>query len=140
MKHVVLLLALMGCVNHSQQCTSCAPASPGTVPPSTTPAGKSWAAEASALDEATLMERLRQSATQDPATALALAEEGEHRFPGSARTEERSALAIRSLINLQRMGAARGRAELFLERYPSGPYSSEVAAKTGVHVVPKAPR
>jgi hypothetical protein len=86
------------------------------------------------------MEKIRLTASQDPATAVALAEEGERRFPGSAATEERSALAIRALINLQRMGAARGRAEVFLQRYPGSPYSNEVAAKTGVHTTAKEPQ
>jgi hypothetical protein len=140
MKQAVLLLGLFGCANQSQQCAPCAAASHATVQSSPAPAGESKVAEASMLDEATLMEKIRQSATPDPATALALAEEGERRFADSASTEERSALAIRALINLQRIGAARGRAAIFLQRYPNGPYSSEVAAKTGMHPVPNAPQ
>jgi len=139
-RHAVLLLVLLGCANHSQQCAPCTAAPHGPVSSSAAPAEQAKPAETSKLDEATLTERIRQSATQDPATALALAEEGERRFPHSASAEERGALAIRALINLQRIGAARGRAEVFLQRYPNGPYSNEVAAMTGVHPAPKAPQ
>ena len=139
MKQVVLLLGLLGCASQSQQCVPGAAASRGTVQSSTAPVGKSTAAEASTLNEATLMQEIRQSATQNPASALALVEEGERRFSESTSSEERSALAIRALINLQRIGAARGRAAIFLQRYPNGPYSNEVAAKTGMHPVPNAP-
>jgi type IV secretory pathway VirD2 relaxase len=70
---------------------------------------------------------------------MALAEEGERRFADSPRAEERSALAIQALINLDRIGAARSRAYKFLARYPDGAYSAQVAATTGVHPTPVGP-
>ena len=85
------------------------------------------------------MERLRGDLQADPASALALADEGEQRFGDSPRAEERRALAIQALINLDRIGAARARAYEFLARYPDGFYSTHVAAMTGVHPTPAGP-
>jgi len=90
-------------------------------------------------DEQSLMATLRTSVKTDPATAVALANEGERRFPTSSLREEREALAIRALINLQQIGAARVRAEAFLRRYPNGRFANEVAAMTGVHLTPQGP-
>jgi hypothetical protein len=91
------------------------------------------------LDESALMASLRASVKPEPAKAVALADEGERRFAESPLAEERRALAIRALINLQRIGVARSQAYGFLERYPNGPYSAEIAAMTGVHVTPRGP-
>ena len=91
------------------------------------------------LDEPALMEKLRGDLQPNPASALALADEGEHRFADSPRAEERRALAIQALINLDRIGAARSRAYQFLAHYPNGPYSAHVAAMTGVHPTPAGP-
>jgi hypothetical protein len=101
---------------------------------------KSVPAGPAPLDEPALMARLRTSVKPEPAQALALADEGDRRFGESPFAEERRALAIRALINLQRMGAARSRAYGFLERYPDGPFSAEIAAMTGVHVTPSRAR
>jgi hypothetical protein len=91
------------------------------------------------LDEAAMMEKLRSDLKTNPASALALAEEGEQRFADSPLAEERRALAIQALINLGQIGAARSRAYQFLARYPDGPYSAHVAAMTGVHPTPVGP-
>jgi hypothetical protein len=123
----LVLVILLGC-SSSQKAAPSTPASQAQ--PSVT---------AVALDEPALMGKLRQSVPTDPAVAVTLADDGEKRFPNSQFREEREALAIRALINLQRIGAARGRAYPFLERYPNGPYSHEVAAMTGVHLTPKGP-
>ena len=91
------------------------------------------------LDESALMTRLRTEVKSEPSSALSLSDEGERRFGDSPSAEERRALAIRALINLDRIGAARSRAYEFLERYPQGPYTANVAAMTGVHVTPHGP-
>jgi hypothetical protein len=91
------------------------------------------------LDEPALMEKLRGDLQTNPASALALADEGESRFADSPQAEERRALAIQALINLDRVGAARSRAYEFLAHYPDGPYSAHVAAMTGVHPTPAGP-
>jgi hypothetical protein len=91
------------------------------------------------LDEPALMEKLRGDVKPNPASALALADEGERRFADSPSAEERRALAIQALINLDRIGTARSRAYQFLSRYPDGPYSAHVAVMTGVHPTPTGP-
>jgi hypothetical protein len=92
-----------------------------------------------ALDESSLMRRIRSEIETAPSSALALAEDGERRLGDSASAEERRALVIQALIKLDRIGAARSRAYQFLERYPNGPYSAHVAAMTGVHLTPTGP-
>lgn len=92
-----------------------------------------------ASDEAALMVKLREQLAGAPAAALAAADEAEGRFGESAFAEERRALAIQALIDLDRIGAARARAYPFLSRYPNGPYSSHVASMTGVHLAPIGP-
>ena len=89
--------------------------------------------------EPTLMERIREDTKTAPTSALSLAEDGERRFGDSTFAEERRALVIQSLINLQRIGLARSRAYEFLQRYPNGPFSAHVAAMTGVHIRPGRP-
>jgi hypothetical protein len=95
--------------------------------------------EPAPLDEVSLMAKLRADVKAAPSVALSLADEGEQRFGDSPGAEERRALAISALINLQRIGSARSRAYDFLRRYPSGPYTAQVAAMTGVHLVPGGP-
>lgn len=85
------------------------------------------------------MEKLRGEVKSSPASALALADDADQRFGDSANAEERRALAIQALINLDHIGEARSRAYRFLEKYPNGPYSANVAAMTGVHVTPTGP-
>jgi hypothetical protein len=92
-----------------------------------------------AIDEPALMEKLRSDLKPNPTSALALADQGERRFADSPYAEERRALAIQALINLGQIGAARSRAYQFLAHYPNGPYSTHVAAMTGVHLTPTGP-
>jgi hypothetical protein len=90
-------------------------------------------------DEPALMATIRGQLRTTPAAVVAASDDGERRFGDSAFAEERRALAIQALINLDQIGAARSRAYQFLERYPNGPYSAHVAAMTGVHVAPMGP-
>ena len=85
------------------------------------------------------MAKLRGAVKTAPAVALSLADEGEQRFGDSPGAEERRALAISALVNLQRIGSARSRTYEFLRRYPHGPYAAHVAAMTGVHGAPGGP-
>ena len=62
----------------------------------------------------------------DPSRALGLANAGMREFPGSARAEEREAIAVRALVALHRPAEARSRSERFLARWPSGPYAGMV--------------
>jgi hypothetical protein len=115
-RHLLILVVAVGCANAERQRV----AEPRPVE----------------LDEPTLMAKIRTDAKTAPASALSLAEDGERRFGDSGFAEERRALVIQSLINLQNIGLARSRAYEFLQRYPSGPYSAHVAAMTGVHPRP----
>jgi hypothetical protein len=90
-------------------------------------------------EETALMEGIRKAVKTDPQTAVKLADEGEQRFPDSPLREERESLAIDALINLQKMGSARGRADFFLRRYPSGKFAAHVGNMTGVHPTPAGP-
>lgn len=98
--------------------------------------GKKTPATPTHPDEVALMEKIRAEIKTAPQAALEETEEAERRFGESPMAEERRALAIDALINLQRIGAARSKASSFLERYPNGPYSAHVEAMTGVHVPP----
>jgi hypothetical protein len=91
-----------------------------------------------AADEGSEMARLRALVTADPQAAVTLADELERSRPGGPHAEERSWLAIDALVNLGRVGAARGRAEDHLRLYPGGPFAERVETLTGVH--PRPPR
>ena len=82
------------------------------------------------------MERLRQEAKASPAAALADADQAEARYGESPFAEERRALAIQALVGLDRIGEARARTYQFVDRYPSGPFTAQVQALTGVHPTP----
>jgi len=88
------------------------------------------------VEEATLMESLRQEAKPSPAAALADADQAEALFGESPFAEERRALAIQALVDLGRIGDARSRAYQFLGRYPNGPFTARVQSLTGVHPTP----
>lgn len=91
------------------------------------------------LDEPALIARAKDELAGAPAAALAKLAEAERRFGDSTLAEERRALAIRALVNMGEIGAARSRAHEFLDRYPSGPHSADVASMTGVHPVRLGP-
>lgn len=92
-------------------------------------------------DEASLMTRLRNA---NPATMLALAREGNRRFPGSRAAEEREARAIDALVALDDIGEAHTEAMLFVQHHPNGPFTAHIANLMGVHprppgAVPESP-
>ena len=106
------------------------PASSGRTTPRATLANLPTAV---AEDEASLMERLRSA---DPATMLALAREGNDRYPGSTGAEERDARAIDALVALDDIGEAHTEAMLFVQHHPSGPFTLHIANLMGVHPRP----
>ena len=85
-----------------------------------------------APDEATLMDRLR-SARSDPGLAIALADEGDRRFPESAGAAERASARIHALAEQGRATQARGEAESVVNRYPDSSWVREIEAFTGAH-------
>lgn len=135
-----LLLALAsGCASSGGKGTAGKPATATAAKPSTCPCKAHSEPGPGVLDEPALMAKARAQLAGAPAAALAKLSEGERRFGDSTFAEERRALAIRALVNLGEIGAARSRAYPFLERYPNGPYSADVASLTGAHVTPLGP-
>lgn len=81
------------------------------------------------------MEHLaRQRALQesDPAQAVALAGEGNRRFPGGTFAQEREAIAIAGLVRLGRLPEARTRAGAFLASYPRSTFAERIRSLTGI--------
>lgn len=90
--------------------------------------------------EKAVMDELRATVKSDPARATELAMEARKRFGNdTADAEERDALLIDSLINQQRIGAARAEAEDYLERYPQGRFAQHIFIMLGVHPRPHGP-
>ena len=77
-------------------------------------------------DEASLMAKLRGAWTTDPTTSIALAREGNRRFPASDDAPERSYLLVRSLVNLGRFEEAKAEAAAMVDTYRDTPYANEV--------------
>src|SRR6478735_1029005 len=76
--------------------------------------------------EATIMQRLHAIGEADPAAALALAFEGNARFPASADAPERGWIICRSLVELRRFPEAVAEARLVVDRYPDTPWALDV--------------
>ncbi|MBN1654841.1 MAG: hypothetical protein JXA30_13805 [Deltaproteobacteria bacterium] len=91
------------------------------------------------LDENALMRRIRDNLTRNPELSLQLAEYHSRRFTDSARSEERDALIIDAMVNLERIGEARSATEDFLAKYPNSPFESHLVTLTGAHRRPGKP-
>lgn len=87
--------------------------------------------------ETALMTALR--ASQDPATRLALAREGNQRYPAGPGASERTAALVSALVALDRVPEARAEARQFLEAHPGDPWAKSIESLTGVHAVPTGP-
>jgi hypothetical protein len=83
--------------------------------------------------EADLMDRIRSS---DPTTVVALARQARKLYPDGPGAEEREARTIDALVALDRIGPAHTDAMLFVQQYPSGPYSQHIMNLMGVHPRP----
>ena len=88
-------------------------------PPATTQAGPS---------ELELAAEMRSALSKDPARALALAEEGQRRFPKGMFSRERESHAVLALVALGRTKDAQKRGQRYLERYPTGAQSERIRA------------
>lgn len=86
------------------------------------------------------MSQLRDLVKTAPASAVAVAEQGEMLFPQSPFAEERAALAIDALVNMGWLGDARVRAQEYFVCFPNGPHGADVTRRTGVKPLPKPPR
>lgn len=83
--------------------------------------------------ESGLMARLRSVRSVDPAAAVALAREGNRRFPDSPDAPERSSILIHALAAQGLASEARGEAEDMVNRYPDSSWVREVEGFTGAH-------
>jgi hypothetical protein len=90
-----------------------------------------------AEDEAALMTRLRSLVDPRPAEALELVRLGGRRYPAGSFADERSLLAMRALVHLDRIAAARDEAVLFFQRFPESRLAGAVSRLTGVHPRPR---
>jgi hypothetical protein len=115
------------------------PAPEGSSDTSPTTASTPRLPVAESQDDALLMQKIRENLKQNPALAVDLAYQARRSFPDSTRAEERDALLIDGLINLQKIGAARDEAERYLARYPNGRYAPYIFAMTGASPRPQGP-
>lgn len=109
-----------------------APAPPAARPPSPVP-GPLTPAQLAELDEARLMARLRIAAGSDPALAVQLAREGNHRFADSRDAPERTSILIHALAGQDHSMEARGEAEEMVNHYPDSEWVREIERFTGAH-------
>jgi hypothetical protein len=86
----------------------------------------------SVKDETAHLASMRSAAHSDPARALAMAAEGNARFPKGIFGQEREVIAIQSLAALGRRDEARTRAEAFLARHPKSPFGETLRRVTGI--------
>jgi outer membrane protein assembly factor BamD (BamD/ComL family) len=76
-------------------------------------------AESPLAKERTLLDQARRHmAAGEPAVALEVTNRHEREFPQGKLVEEREAMAIRALLALGNVEAARARGELFKARFP----------------------
>ncbi len=91
------------------------------------------AKEAEALAETQMMARLRNLAETDPEGAIALARDGNRRFPDSADAPERTSILIHALAQMGRSSEARGEAEAMVNEAPDSEWVREIERFTGAH-------
>jgi len=76
--------------------------------------------------ELDLIERAQQALSDDPSSALALAEEHRRRYDSSLLVQEREVIAVAALATLGRRIEARARAERFIRRFPESAHAARV--------------
>lgn len=72
------------------------------------------------------MAAIRELGATDPARALELAREGNHRFPNSANAAERTWTICKSLAALGRFAEAQQEARQMVQQYPDTTWASDV--------------
>ncbi len=78
------------------------------------------------LREARSLNAARGELGQNPAKALALAEAGIAQFRDGTFAQEWEGIAVVALLELGNTDEGRARAEMFLQRYPSGTYAPRI--------------
>jgi hypothetical protein len=122
-----------------------APRTPPPAPPEAAPQAPSATSVARAPEPASApsaggalaaemdhLARLRALEGGDPAHVLALAAEGNQRFPSGLFAQEREAIAIGALVRLGRLGEARTRARAFLASYPRSAFAERIKKLTEI--------
>ena len=82
-------------------------------------------------EEVRQLRKIRESLNQNPAQALAWANEGHARFRRGHLYQEREALALRALDALGRQGELEQRGERYLRAFPNGSFSNQVRQMLG---------
>ena len=101
--------------------------------------GPSVAPLASPPDEDATMVRLRAMVDASPSAALSAIADADARYPASKQRDERRVLAMRALVHLEKIGAARTEAEAFYRAFPESAFRLDVERLTGVHPPPPPP-
>jgi hypothetical protein len=96
-------------------------------------AASSGSAPPTWVDEDALMTEARSMVDVDAAAALAIAREGDRRFPSGDAAAERAMIEVKALARQGRLSEARGAAEQMVNRYPGSPWALEVERHTGAH-------
>ena len=72
------------------------------------------------------MEKLRALGASDPSLRIALARDGNKRFPDSADAPERAWMVVKSLTNLEKFKDAHDEAEVMVKQYPGTSWALDV--------------
>jgi hypothetical protein len=98
-----------------------------TPPPAPSSARHRTAADGGSFpDEVELVQQALDALTKNPATALALADEHEHRYPEGLLRQEAEVIAIDALARAHQTDAARARATKFRAAYPTSPHLARI--------------
>lgn len=109
-----------------------AAAAQNTEPPAPPPSPGVQAAVAR-MNEAVLMERLREVAKKDSAQAIELARAGNKRFPDSPDAPERASILIHALITQNQLSEGRAEAEYMVNHYADSHWVRDIEGFTGAH-------
>lgn len=109
-----------------------AAASQNTPPPAPPPSPSAEAAVAR-MNEAVLMDKLREVAKTDSAQAIELARAGNKKYPDSPDAPERSFILIHALITQNQLSEGRAEAEYMVNHYPDSRWVRDIEGFTGAH-------
>jgi hypothetical protein len=98
------------------------------VPSSPVPSGSAELAAVvnASLDEASLMSRLRDLGSSNPALTLELARDAQRRFKDSPDAAEQAWFVVKSLTDLGRHGEARMEGRKLVRRFPNTRWAEDV--------------
>jgi hypothetical protein len=111
------------------------PRAPAALNAPSPPAAPSSSAEPvdGPAEELALLVRIKQQAVSDPASVVALVDEGHRRFPRGSFYQERESIAILALAQLGRGAEAGPRAQRFLDAHPQSPYAERLRSLVPPH-------